>query len=322
MAVDLKGKSLLTLVDLSPEEIRYLIDLARVVKRERHEGAVHRRFEGKSLALIFEKRSTRTRAAFETAFAEEAGHPVFLSQADIHLGVKETVEDTARVLGRMFDAIQFRGYKQETVQLFAEHSRRPVYNGLTDLYHPTQILADLQTLLEATGELSGRTLTFVGDARNNVARSLMIGCSKLGVNIRLGAPKSLFPDHESIEVARSFAAASGSEVFVTDDAAAAVSGADAVYTDVWVSMGEEEQSEQRRNTLAPYRVDAELMEKTGNPGAVFLHCLPEVRGNEVTSAVMDGPQSRIWDEAENRKHTIKALMLATLLERSDLPAVN
>ncbi|MFW6223711.1 MAG: ornithine carbamoyltransferase [Spirochaetota bacterium] len=322
MAVHLEGKSLLTLADLSPEEIRYLIDLARVVKGERRKGTVHRRFEGKSLALLFEKRSTRTRAAFETAFGEEGGHPVFLSQSDIHLGVKETVEDTARVLGRMFDAIQFRGFKQETVQLFAEHSDKPVYNGLTDLYHPTQVLADLQTMLEETGELEGRTLSFVGDARNNVARSLMIGCSKLGVHIRLGAPKSLFPDDESVEVARSFASRSGSEVFITDDAAEAVSGADAVYTDVWVSMGEEEQSEQRMRTLTPYRVTDELMGRTGKPETIFLHCLPAVRGNEVTSEVLDGPRSRVWDEAENRKHTIKAVMLATILAPADLPAVN
>lgn len=322
MAVHLKNKSLLTLADLSPAEIRYLIDLARVVKREKRNEMVGRRFEGMSLALLFEKRSTRTRAAFETAFGEEGGHPVFLSQADIHLGVKETVEDTARVLGRMFDAIQFRGFRQETVQLFAEHSNKPVYNGLTDLYHPTQILADLQTLLEETGDLEGRTLSFVGDARNNVARSLMIGCSKLGVNVRLGAPQSLFPDPESVEVARSFAGAAGSEVYVTEDPAEAVSGADAVYTDVWVSMGEEEQSEQRLRTLRPYRVTDELIDRTGNPEVIFLHCLPAVRGNEMTAEVLDGPRSRVWEEAENRKHTIKALMLATLLEPEQLPAAN
>lgn len=319
MAVDLRQKSLLTLADFSPEEIRFLIDLARVVKRERQQGSFPRRFEGRTIALLFEKRSTRTRCAFETAFGEEGGHPVFLSQSDIHLGVKETVEDTARVLGRMFDAIQFRGYKQETVQLFAEHSNKPVYNGLTDLYHPTQILADLQTLLEASGELEGRTLAFVGDGRNNVARSLLIGCSKLGVHIRLAAPKSLFPDTETVEVARSFAADSGSEVTITDSPGDAVAGADAVYTDVWVSMGEEKQSEQRLRTLAPYRVNDELLDRTGNPDVIFLHCLPAVRGNEVTSEVMDGPHSRVWDESENRKHTIKALMLATLLEADELP---
>lgn len=319
MAVNLKQKSLLTLADLSPEEIRYLIDFARFVKRERHEGIVHRRFEGKSLALIFEKRSTRTRCAFETAFGEEGGHPVFLSQSDIHLGVKETIEDTARVLGRMFDAIEFRGYKQETVQLFAEHSHKPVYNGLTDLYHPTQVLADLQTMLESVGSLEGRTLTFVGDARNNVARSLMIGCAKLGIHIRLAAPRSLFPDPESVEVAKSFTSASQSEVTVTDDVGEAVAGTDAIYTDVWVSMGEEEQSQQRLLALSPYQVNGELMERTGNSETIFLHCLPAVRGNEVTSEVMDGPSSRIWDQAENRKHTIRALMLSTLLENEELP---
>ncbi|MFO8063726.1 MAG: ornithine carbamoyltransferase [Spirochaetota bacterium] len=321
MAVDLKHKSLLTLADLSPEEIRYLIDFSRLVKREKHEGIVHRRFEGMSLALLFEKRSTRTRCAFETAFGEEGGHPVFLSQSDIHLGVKETIEDTARVLGRMFDAIQFRGYKQETVQLFAEHSHKPVYNGLTDLYHPTQILADLQTLLESVGSLEGRTLTFVGDARNNVARSLMIGCAKLGIHIRLAAPKSLFPDSESVEIARSFASASKSNVTITDDVGEAVAGTDAIYTDVWVSMGEEEQSQQRLQALAPYQVNGRLIERTGNPEVIFLHCLPAVRGNEVSSEVMDGPHSRIWDEAENRKHSIQALMLATLLDGEQLPKI-
>ncbi|MFP4637666.1 MAG: ornithine carbamoyltransferase [Spirochaetaceae bacterium] len=321
MSVNLKHQSFLTLADFEPQAIRYLIDLAHAVKNESRTGVTKRRFEGMSLALLFEKRSTRTRCAFETAFGEEGGHPVFLSQADIHLGVKETIEDTARVLGRMFDAIQFRGYKQETVQLFAEHSNRPVYNGLTDLYHPTQILADLQTLQENAGEPAGRTLSFVGDGRNNVARSLMIGCSKVGVNIRVGSPASLQPDAESVEVARSFAAESGAQVLVTDDPGEAVSGADAVYTDVWVSMGEEEQSEQRLRQLSPYRVNTELLERTGNPEVVFLHCLPAVRGNEVTSEVMDGPHSRVFDQSENRKHTIKALMLATLLDPADLPAV-
>ncbi|MFP3959426.1 MAG: ornithine carbamoyltransferase [Spirochaetaceae bacterium] len=321
MSVNLKHQSFLTLADFEPQAIRYLIDLAHAVKKESRTGVTKRRFEGMSLALLFEKRSTRTRCAFETAFGEEGGHPVFLSQTDIHLGVKETIEDTARVLGRMFDAIQFRGYKQETVQLFAEHSNRPVYNGLTDLYHPTQILADLQTLQENAGEPAGRTLSFVGDGRNNVARSLMIGCSKVGVNIRVGSPASLQPDAESVEVARSFAAESGAQVLVTDDPGEAVSGADAVYTDVWVSMGEEEQSEQRLRQLSPYRVNTELLERTGNPEVVFLHCLPAVRGNEVTSEVMDGPHSRVFDQSENRKHTIKALMLATLLDPADLPAV-
>ncbi|MFP4010368.1 MAG: ornithine carbamoyltransferase [Spirochaetaceae bacterium] len=321
MSVNLKHQSFLTLADFEPQAIRYLIDLAHAVKNESRTGVTKRRFEGMSLALLFEKRSTRTRCAFETAFGEEGGHPVFLSQTDIHLGVKETIEDTARVLGRMFDAIQFRGYKQETVQLFAEHSNRPVYNGLTDLYHPTQILADLQTLQENAGEPAGRTLSFVGDGRNNVARSLMIGCSKVGVNIRVGSPASLQPDAESVEVARSFAAESGAQVLVTDDPGEAVSGADAVYTDVWVSMGEEEQSEQRLRQLSPYRVNTELLERTGNPEVVFLHCLPAVRGNEVTSEVMDGPHSRVFDQSENRKHTIKALMLATLLDPADLPAV-
>ncbi|MDR3201116.1 MAG: ornithine carbamoyltransferase, partial [Spirochaetales bacterium] len=253
-----------------------------------------------------------TRCAFETAFGEEGGHPVFLSTQDIQLGAKESVEDTARVLGRMFDAIEFRGFKQETVEALAAYSGVPVYNGLTDVDHPTQALADLMTVEEEFGRLKGTRLVFVGDGRNNVARALMIGCSKMGVDYAIISPKSLFPDDEILAKCRVFAKEAGSKICLTDEIGAELSGAEAVYTDVWVSMGEEAKSEERMKLLAPYQVNSGLMKKTNRADTIFLHCLPAVKGNEVTADVIDGPSSRAWDEAENRKHTIKALMLATL----------
>lgn len=312
MAVSLKGRSLLTLLDYSREEIRLLLDLAHQVKREKNGRTITQRFAGRNIALIFEKRSTRTRCAFETAFAEEGGHPVFLSPHDIHLGVKESIEDTARVLGRMFDAIQFRGYSQKTVEILAKYSGVPVYNGLTDEFHPTQALADLMTLEEAFGETAGRTLVFVGDGRNNVARSLLIGCAKMGVNFTIASPKALFPVRELVDSVRPVAAASGAAVTITDRLDDAVVGADAVYTDVWVSMGEEDRLQERTALLSPYRVDERIMKLTGSTESIFLHCLPAVKGSEVTAEVFEGPQSRVFDQAENRKHTIKALMLATI----------
>ena len=312
MAVDLKGRSLLTLKDFSAAEIRAVLDIARRVKRERRSGHVRSRFRGRTLALLFEKRSTRTRCAFETAFGEEGGHPVFLSQQDIHLGTKEAPEDTARVLGRMFDAIEFRGFRQDMVESLAKWSGVPVYNGLTDEWHPTQVLADLLTLEEAFGPLAGRRLAFVGDGRNNVAHTLLVGCARMGVHVAIGAPAELSPAADVTAWARQEAARTGSDVLVTADPGEAVRGADAVYTDVWVSMGEEEKSAERVRLLAPWQVTTGLMERTGRPDAIFLHCLPAVKGKEVTTEVIEGPRSRVWDQAENRKHTIKALMLATL----------
>ena len=312
MAVNMKGRSLLTLKDWSPEEVRYVLDLSHRVKKERRSGKRTRRFEGSTLALLFEKRSTRTRCAFETAFGEEGGHPVFLSTADIHLGSKEALEDTARVLGRMFDAIEFRGFRQSSVEALAKWSGVPVYNGLTDEWHPTQVLADLMTMEEQWGTLKGRRMAFVGDGRNNVAHTLLVGCSQLGVHITVAAPAALQPAEEVVAWARNCAAYSGSQVAVGEDPVAAVRGADAIYTDVWVSMGEEEQGKERIAQLSPYQVNIALLEATGNPDAIFLHCLPAVKGKEVTEEVMEGPRSRVWDQAENRKHTIKAMMLATL----------
>jgi len=313
VSVSLFGRSLLTLLDFSPEEIQYLLKLSMKVKNESKKRKILRRFEGKTLALLFEKRSTRTRCAFETAFGEEGGHPVFLSTADIHLGEKEAIEDTARVLGRMFSAIQFRGFKQETAETLAKYSGVPVFNGLTDLYHPTQALADFLTLQENFGDVKGRTLCYVGDGRNNVARSLMIICSKLGTNFTNITPAELMPDNELQKKISPLAAQSGAVIKVTSDINE-VKGADALYTDVWVSMGEEDKKEERKRLLSPYQINKKVMEQTGKSDSIFLHCLPAIKGEEVTEEVIEGPQSRAWDEAENRKHTIKAVMLASLVK--------
>jgi ornithine carbamoyltransferase len=308
----LKGRSLLSWKDYTPEEIRYFLDLSKQVKAEKKRGERPQRFVGKTIALLFEKRSTRTRCSFETAFGEEGGHPVFLSSQDIQLGAKESVEDTARVLGRMFDAIEFRGFKQSTVDTLAKYSGVPVYNGLTDAFHPTQALADLMTIEEEFGESKGRKLCFVGDGRNNVARSLMVICSQMGLDFTIASPRELFPDAEIRAICEPFAKKSGSKIVVTDDPASGVAGADAIYTDVWVSMGEEALKAERTKLLSPYQVNAKLMAATGKPSSIFLHCLPAVKGEEVTEEVIEGSRSRVWDQAENRKHTIKAIMLATI----------
>jgi len=308
---ELQGRSLVNFKNWTPEEIRFLLDLSHAEKRASRKGKIQQRFVGKTIALIFEKRSTRTRCAFETAFGEEGGHPVFLSTQDIQLGGKESVEDTARVLGRMFSAVEFRGFKQATVETLAKYAGVPVYNGLTDEYHPTQALADVMTLEETFGKSKGLKLCYVGDGRNNVARSLLVISSKLGIDCTVISPPSLFTDKALLDECAGFAAASGARIAVTDQLDA-VAGADALYTDVWVSMGEEARADERHRLLAPYQINEDLMKKTGNPACVFLHCLPAVKGEEVTVPVIEGPQSRVWDQAENRKHTIKAIMLATL----------
>jgi ornithine carbamoyltransferase len=312
MASKLKGRSLLTSNDFTAAEIRGILDLARRVKKERRSGKITQRFRGKALALLFEKRSTRTRCAFETAFGEEGGIPVFLSTTDIHLGSKEPIEDTARILGGMFDAIQFRGFKQKTAEILAQYSGVPVYNGLTDDWHPTQLLADLMTLEEACGGLAGKRMAYMGDGRNNVANSLLVGCAIMGVHFTVVAPPELQPAAEYVTCAKTAAAKTGAEIGFTSDIDKGLAGADAVYTDVWVSMGEEDKSAERVRLLTPYRVTAEAMKKTGRGDSIFLHCLPAVRGNEVTAEVLDGPRSLAWEQGENRKHTIKALMLATI----------
>lgn len=306
-----KGRSLLNWIDWTPDEILQILDYAILVKKQSHAGEVHQRFLGKTIALIFEKRSTRTRSSFETAFGEEGGHPVFMSTADIQLGGKESVQDTARVLGRMFSAIEFRGFKQEHVEQLAKYSGIPVINGLTDDFHPTQVLADVMTLKEHFGTLKGLTLCFCGDGRNNMARSLMLICSKLGINFSIYAPKELMPDQEIIEICKPFAAASGAKIAISDSRDV-VKGADCLYTDVWVSMGEEALKEERCRLLQPYQVNSGLMKFTGKDNAIFLHCLPAVKEQEVTEEVFESSASLVWDEAENRKHTIKAIMLALI----------
>ena len=313
MAVNFKGRSLLTLLDLTGDDLRYLLDVSHLLKAERTAFQVNQRFRGKTLAMLFEKRSTRTRCAFETAFGEEGGHPVFLSSSDIQLGKKESIEDTARVLGRMFDAIMFRGFSQDTVNTLEEYSGVPVYNGLTDMFHPTQVLADLMTMQENFGGLSGLNFVFTGDGRNNMANSLMIGCAMMGVNCTILAPESLYPNTELVDTVMQIASDSCSELKITSDINKAVKGADVIYTDVWVSMGEEEEASERISLLKPFQVNSKMMEMTDNPDTVFMHCLPAVKGNEVTMDVIESPASVVWDEAENRKHTIKALMVASLL---------
>ena len=313
MAVNFRGQSLLTLLDLSRDEIRYLLDVSHLLKAERTAFQVNQRFRGKTLAMLFEKRSTRTRCAFETAFGEEGGHPVFLSSSDIQLGAKESIEDTARVLGRMFDAIMFRGFSQDTVNTLEEYSGVPVYNGLTDMFHPTQVLADLMTMEENFGRLSGLNFVFTGDGHNNMANSLMIGCAMMGVNCTILAPESLYPDTELVDTVMRIASDSCCELEITSDVQKAVEGADVIYTDVWVSMGEEEKAKERISLLKPFQVNLKIMEMTDNSDTIFMHCLPAVKGNEVTMDVIEGSSSVVWDEAENRKHTIKALMVASLL---------
>ncbi|MCR5218771.1 ornithine carbamoyltransferase [Treponema sp.] len=306
-----KGRSLLNWIDWKKEEIQWILDTAFLVKKQSHKGEVHQRFLGKTIALIFEKRSTRTRSSFETAFGEEGGHPVFMSTADIQLGGKESVEDTARVLGRMFSAIEFRGFSQEHVELLAKHSGVPVINGLTDSFHPTQVLADIMTLKEEFGYLKGLTVCFCGDGRNNMARSLMLICAKFGINFSIFAPKELSPDEEIIKICTPFAKESGAVITISDEISV-VKGADCLYTDVWVSMGEETLKDERTKLLQPYQVNRELMAATGKSSTIFLHCLPAVKGQEVTEDVFESSASKVFDQAENRKHTIKAIMLALI----------
>lgn len=303
---------MLTLRDYSPDEIHFILDLSESLKSKRRSGIGGNLLAGKNVALIFEKPSTRTRCAFTVACLEEGGHAEYLGKDDIHLGHKEDVKDTARVLGRMFDGIQFRGFKQATLEELAAYAGVPVWNGLTDEYHPTQALADLLTLKENFGSLCGLKLAYVGDGRNNVAKSLMIGASKVGINYVIASPSSLFPPEELVLECRTNAEISGGLVEITEDPKEAVKGAHAIYTDVWASMGEEDKLKDRIALLRPYQVNLELMSATGLRESIFLHCLPAVKGNEVTEEVFESTQSKVFDEAENRLHTIKAVMVATI----------
>ena len=309
--MDLKGRNFITLKDFTPEEIGYLLELAEKLKADKKKGITGNSLKGKNIALIFEKPSTRTRCSFVVACVDEGGHPEYLGKDDIQLGHKESVEDTARVLGRLFDGIEFRGFKHSTVEALAKYAGVPVWNGLTDDYHPTQILADMLTMKEHFGYLKGLNFVYIGDGRNNMANSLMIGCSKMGINFTILAPKSLQPKEELTELCRGYAKEAGSTVTISDDVED-VKGADAVYTDVWCSMGEEDKAAERVALLKPYQVNEELMAKTGKDTTIFMHCLPAVKGNEVTEDVFESGQSVVFDEAENRMHTIKAVMVATL----------
>ena len=306
MGVNLKGRSFLTLKDYSAEEIEYLVDLAIDLKDKKKKGIFEKHLKNKNVALIFEKPSTRTRCSFTVGCIDEGAHPEYLGKNDIQLGHKETVEDTARVLGRMFDGIEFRGFSQEVVEKLAKYSGVPVWNGLTDEDHPTQVLADFMTIKEKFGHLKGIKFVFIGDGRNNMANALMIGCSKMGMHFVIAAPKSLWPDEKLVELCKGYAKESN------DDPKAAVKDADIIYTDVWVSMGEEDKSAERVALLKPYQVNKELFDATGKDSTIFMHCLPAVRDYEVTNEIIEGDRSVVFDEAENRMHTIKAVMVATL----------
>ncbi|MBR5379311.1 MAG: ornithine carbamoyltransferase [Clostridia bacterium] len=327
----LKNGSFLTLLDYSAEEIEYLLDLAAALKAQKKAGIPHRVCEGKNVALIFEKTSTRTRCAFEVAAADLGMHPVYLDPSASQIGKKESIADTARVLGRMFDGIEYRGYGQERVEALAKYSGVPVWNGLTNEYHPTQVLADMLTVREHFGSVRGKKLVFMGDARYNMASSLMIGCAKLGMDFTACAPQKYFPPKDLIAKCEAIAAVSGAHLCFETDPSAAVQGAHVIYTDVWVSMGEDESVWKTRiNDLEPYRVTREIMAIAGVQ-CRFMHCLPAFHDletgigldiyqkfgltcMEVENEVFEGESSIVFDEAENRMHTIKAVMAATLAE--------
>ena len=332
MTADLTNRSLLRIGDFTPGELTHLLDLADRLKREKREGNERRRLEGRNIALIFEKNSTRTRCAFEVAAADQGANTTNIDSSGSHLGAKESLRDTARVLGRLYDGIEYRGHGQRAVEELARHSGVPVWNGLTDEYHPTQALADLMTMRERhAGSLAGVRLAFLGDAASNTATSLMMAAAKMGVDARFAAPRACWPDPADRAEAEAAAAAAGGRIAVGEGIADTVAGCDFVYTDVWVSLGEpEELWAERIEQLRPYQVNRQIMEATGNPEARFLHCLPAFHdletavgrsiherfgldAMEVTNEVFDSESSIVFDQAENRMHTIKALMVATLV---------
>ena len=314
--MNLFGRHFLTLKDFSRDEIEYLLDLAAKLKAEKKKGITEDRLKGKNIALLFEKPSTRTRCAFVVGARDEGAFPEYLGKDDIQLGHKESVADTARVLGRMFDGIEFRGFKHSTVEELAKYAGVPVWNGLTDEYHPTQILADLLTMKEHFGNIEGLNFVYVGDGRNNMANSLMIGMTKLGVNMTVLAPKSLHPNKDLVKLCEGYANSSGAKLIISENTDV-VKDADVIYTDVWASMGEEDKAKERIELLRPYQVNKELMKKTGKESTIFMHCLPAVKGYEVTEDVFESAKSVVFDEAENRMHTIKAVMVATLGKGDD-----
>lgn len=331
MAFNLKNRSFVKLLDFTPAEIKFLLTLSMDLKKAKYAGTEQQMLKGKNIALLFEKDSTRTRCAFEVAALDQGAHVTYLGPSGSQMGKKESMKDTARVLGRMYDGIEYRGYGQYIVEELAKYAGVPVWNGLTNEFHPTQILADFLTMMEHCDKpLSQMSFAFVGDARNNVGNSLMVGAAKMGMDFRAGAPKECQPEEELVKQCRAIAKETGAKITLTDDVNAAVKGVDFIYTDVWVSMGEPDAVwAERIKLLTPYQVNAKLMQATGNPKAKFLHCLPAFHnrettvgeqifqkygmdGLEVTEDVFESPNSVVFDEAENRLHTIKAVMVATL----------
>ncbi len=331
MALNLRNRSFLKLLDFTPKEIQYLLDLAAELKKAKYAGTEQPRLKGKNIALIFEKTSTRTRCAFETAAHDQGAHVTYLGPTGSQIGIKESMKDTARVLGRIYDGIEYRGFAQATVEELAKYAGVPVWNGLTNEFHPTQILADFLTMREHSDKpLREISFAYLGDARYNMGNSLLVGGAKMGMDVRIVAPVPLQPAPALVEECRKIAAETGARITITDDVAAGVKGCDFVYTDVWVSMGEPaEVWAERIQLLKPYQVNSALMAATGNPACKFMHCLPAYHnretkvgedvfqkfgmdGVEVTEEVFESPASIVFDEAENRLHTIKAVMVATL----------
>lgn len=329
MAVNLRGKSYLKLLDFTPAEIRYLLDLSKDFKNMKRSGVPHKYLDGKNIVLLFEKTSTRTRCSFEVAGRDLGMGVTYLDPGSSQMGKKESIPDTARVLGRMYDGIEYRGYSQQLVEELAKYAGVPVWNGLTDQFHPTQMLADLLTIEEKLGRLKGVNFTYMGDARNNMGNSLMVACAKMGLNFTACAPKALFPAQELVDTCRAIAAENGCTVTLTEDVKEGTANADVIYTDIWVSMGEPDGVwAERISLLTPYQVNAAAM-KNARDTAIFMHCLPSFHDTrttigaeiaqkfgisemEVTDEVFEGRQSVVFDEAENRMHTIKAVMYATL----------
>ncbi len=330
--MNFKGRNFLRILDFSEAELRYMLDVAKAFKKMKHEGKNHKYFSNKNIVVVFEKTSTRTRCAFEVAGYDLGMGVTYLDPSGSNMGHKESIEDTARVLGRFYEGIEFRGFKQETVETLAKYAGVPVWNGLTDSCHPTQALADFMTMEEKLGDLRGRTLAFVGDTHNNVCNSLMAMSAKMGMNFIACGPKELAPAAEVLAECMPVAERNGAAITVTNDIGALRGVADAIYTDVWLSLGEDKSLwGERINLLKPYQVNVEMME-SAKPGAIFLHCLPSfhnlgtsvardvneqfgIAEMEVTDAVFEGAQSVVFDEAENRMHTIKAVMYLTLKEQ-------
>jgi len=332
MSIDLRGRSFLTLADFAPNEIRYLLDLSFELQAAKREGREVARLQGLNIALIFEKTSTRTRCAFEVAAYDQGAHVTYLGPTGTQIGHKESMADTARVLGRMYDGIEYRGFGQDRVETLARHAGVPVWNGLTDEFHPTQVLADVMTMVQHAGRPPEEiSFSYLGDARNNVGNSLMVGGAKLGMDVRLCAPRDSWPEETLVECCRAWAAEAGGSLLLTESVDEGVHGADFLYTDVWVSMGEAADAwAERIELLRPYQVNADVIGRTGNPDVKFLHCLPAFHdrqtkvgedifqefgldGMEVTEDVFESPASIVFDQAENRMHAIKAIMVATLV---------